>query len=138
VRVGTIYRLKFDMAKTAAGTATPILNIRFGTGGVVGDTARLTFTFAAGTAAIDLGVIEVRVHFRVAGASAVMVGVAQIDHHLAATGLTTTGASGKAIITVTSSAFDATVANSIIGASFNGGASFAGTGTLVQAELANV
>jgi hypothetical protein len=51
--------------------------------------------------------------------------------------MTTTGASGMAYLTVTSSGFDSTVAASSIGMSFNGGASFAGTNTLVQAEWDN-
>lgn len=125
------------MVKTAAGIATPILAIRFGTAGTTTDTARLTFTFAAGTAAIDTGIVEVLVHFRTVGATGVATGSARIAHHLAATGLTSTGASGTGIILATSAAFDTTVASSIIGASFNGGTSFAGTNTLVQAELFN-
>jgi len=137
LRVGTTYRLKFDMVKTAAGTATPILIVRIGTAGTTADAARLTFTFAAGTAAIDTGVFEVRVHVRTAGATAVIVGAASCNHHLAATGLTSTGASGTGIILATSAAFDATVTNSIIGASFNGGASFSGTNVLVESELLN-
>lgn len=140
VRAGTIYRLKLDMTKTGAGTATPILVVRFGTAGTTSDAAILTFTFAAGTGVIDTGIIEVRAHFRTVGSgtSAVMVGECEIAHHLAATGLTSTGASGTGIILVTSSGFNSTVASSIIGASFNGGTSFSGTNTLVQAELTNV
>lgn len=138
VQAGTTYRLLFDMTKTGAGTATPILAIRFGTAGTTSDTARLTFTFAVGTAVIDTGIIEVWAHWRNVGVSSVLVGMARLTHHLAATGLTTTGASGVGIILVTSAAFDSTVANSIIGASFNGGTSFAGTNTLVQSVLCNV
>lgn len=136
-KAGSQYYLCFDMVKTAAGTATPILTIRFGTAGTTADTARLTFTFAAGTAAIDTGLVEVWLHWRNVGASSVLVGVARITHHLAATGLTSTGASGVAIILVTSAAFDSTVAASILGASFNGGTSFSGTNTLVEARLSN-
>ncbi len=137
VRAATCYHLVFDMTKTAAGTATPILNIRFGTAGTTADTARLTFTFAAGTAAVDTGIVEVWAHFRSVGAAGVLTGMAEIRHHLAATGLTATGASGVGIILATSAAFDTTVAASIIGASFDGGAAFSGTNTLVQARLFN-
>lgn len=133
--VGTVYRLVFDMTKTAAGTAQAAVVVRYGTAGAVGDTARLTFTFAAGTAAVDSGIFEVVAVVRVAGASATMAGFCRCTHHLAATGLVSTGASGTGIIYATASAFDATVAGSIIGASFNGGASFSGTNTLVQASL---
>ena len=136
---GAIYRVKFDMVKTAAGTATPILIVRFGTAGTTSDTARLTFTFAVGTAAIDTGIVDLIVHFRTVGSgtSAVATGYCRLTHHLAATGLTTTGAAGNAIILNTSGGFDSTVANSIIGVSFNGGTSFAGTNTLVQSEFYN-
>lgn len=136
-RVGTSYYLCFDMVKTAAGTAAPAINVRFGTAGTTADTARLTFTFGAGTAAVDTGIFEVWAHWRTVGASGVLVGMARVTHHLAATGLTATGASGTGIILVTSAAFDSTVANSIIGVSFNGGASFSGTNTVKQASLVN-
>lgn len=135
---GFTYKLRFDMVKTAAGAATPILTIRFGTAGAIGDTARLTFTFAIGTAAIDTGMFEAVCHFRNVGASAVLVGVATLIHALAATGLTTTGTGGAAIFNATSATFDSTVPLSFVGASFNGGASFSGTNVLVQAEAANL
>lgn len=138
VRIGTIYRLVFDMVKTAAGTAAATCIVRFGTLGTTGDAAILTFTWGAGTAAIDTGVFEILAHFRAVGASAVLVGIARCTHHLAATGLISTGASGTGILNVTSGAFNSAVANSIIGVSFNGGASFSGTNVLVQAEILNV
>lgn len=134
VRAGTQYYCRFDMTKTGAGVATPIVNVRFGVGGSTADTARLTFTFAVGTAVVDTGIVEIWVHWRNIGAVSVLVGVCRITHHLAATGLTTTGASGTAIITAVSGTFDSTVANSIIGVSFNGGAAFSGTNVLVQSE----
>lgn len=137
LKVGSIYRLRFDMAKTGAGTAAAAINIRFGTAGTTADTARLTFTFGAGTANADTGIIEVVAVVRTAGASGVLAGMARATHHLAATGLVSTGASGTGIILATSSAFDMTVANSIIGASFNGGASFSGTNTIVESSLEN-
>jgi hypothetical protein len=137
-KVGSIYRFRFDMVKTAAGVATPIIIVRFGTAGTTADAARLTFTFAAGTAAIDTGVWELSCHFRSIGVAGVLTGMAKLDHHLAATGLSTTGAAGTGVILVTSAAFDTTVAASIIGVSFNGGAAFSGTNTLQQAELINV
>ena len=133
--VGTIYRLRFDMTKTAAGTAQPTIIVRYGTAGAVGDTARATFTFAAGTAAADSGIFDVCVVFRTVGATATAAGWASCAHHLAATGLVSTGASGLGVIFATASSFDATVAGSVIGASFNGGSSFSGTNTVVHASL---
>ncbi len=134
-RAKTTYQCRFDMVKTAAGTAAATVIVRYGTAGTTADTARLTFTWGAGTAAIDTGVFEVIAHWRNVGASSVLVGYCRVTHHLAATGLVATGASGTGILLVTSGAFDSTVANSIIGVSFNGGASFSGTNSVVQSEL---
>lgn len=134
---GTRYSCKFDMVKTAAGSATPTVIVRIGTAGAVGDAAICTFTFAAGTAAADTGTFEVTVHFRTVGSGtvAVLSGTCECRHALAATGLVSTGASGQGQIQVTSSGFDSTPAGSFIGVSFNGGASFSGTNKLVEAEL---
>lgn len=133
--VGASYHCRWDMVKTAAGTATPIVIVRFGTAGTVADTARLTFTFTAGSAAIDTGMFELWAHWRAVGASSVLTGVCSLNHALAATGLTTGGTGGQFQVAVTSSAFNSGVAGSYIGVSFNGGTSFAGTNTLVQAEV---
>lgn len=133
--VGTSFRWIFDMVKTAAGTATLAINIRYGTAGTTSDTSRVAFTFAAGTAAADTGFFEVNAHFRTVGSgtSAVLVGLCTCSHALAATGLISTGASGVGQLVTVSSGFDSTPANSIIGLSVNGGASFSGTCTLVEA-----
>jgi hypothetical protein len=134
---GTRYSCTFDMVKTAAGTATPTVIIRIGTAGAIGDAAICTFTFAAGTAAVDTGTFVVTAHFRTVGGGTVAVvsGTCECRHALAATGLVSTGASGQGQIQVTSSGFDSTPAGSFIGISFNGGASFSGTNKVVEAEL---
>lgn len=136
-RVGTSYYATFDMVKTAAGSAAATVIVRFGTGGTTADAAILTFTWGAGTAAVDTGVFEVWCHWRTVGASSVLVGMCACSHALASTGLISTGASGSGLLLATSAAFNSTVANSIIGVSFNGGASFAGTNTVVQSYLKN-
>jgi hypothetical protein len=135
-KVGTQYRLLFDMVKTAAGTAAFTIKLRLGTTGTTSDTNILTLTFGAGTAAVDTGMFEVLVTFRTVGSgtSAVVQGVAKCNHALAATGLVSTGASGCGIVLGTSSGFDSSTATKI-GASINGGTSFSGTCTLVQADL---
>lgn len=135
LNVGSRYHLVFDVSKTAAGTATPILVIRFGTNGSTADAAILTFTFLAGTAAADIGTFQVWVTFRTVGASAVIQGTAQCQHRLSTTGLQNQPGT---TLQVTSGTFDSTVANSIIGASINGGTSAAWTMQLVQAELTNL
>lgn len=131
--VGTAYRMSFDVTKTAAGTATPIVRVRIGTAGSTADTAILTFTFGAGTAAIDTAIVEVFAQFRTVGAStsAVLVGWCR-----AVTNLTTTGWSNavKALPAV-SSGFNSTTASLIIGASYNGGTSAVHTVEHVASEL---
>lgn len=131
------YRLKFSVSKTAAGTAAPVVTIRFGTAGSTADTSICALTFAAQTAAIDEGFIEVFATFRTVGSgtSAVVQGVGTLAHRLAATGLSTSGAS---VVTTTGAGFDSTLGSAIIGASVNGGTSAAWTITLVQAELFNL
>lgn len=140
-RIGSRYRLVFDVTKTNAGTATPIFTVRIGTAASTADTARVTFTFAAGTAAVDSGLVEIDTYFRSVGSgtSAVMVGLSRITHHLAATGITSTGASGTGLIPgVVSSGFDSTTAGVTIGTSVNGGTSAAWTITQVRADLINL
>jgi hypothetical protein len=134
-KVGTCYHLTFDVSKTAAGIAAPVLIVRVGTAGAVGDAAILTFTWGAGTAAADIGTVEVDAAFRAVGAgtSAVLQGRAQIVHGVALGLINLNGVTLQA----TSGGFNSTVANTIIGASFNGGSSFSGTVQLTAAELTN-
>lgn len=130
------YYCVFDMTKTGAGTAAFTVIIRMGTLGTTGDAAILTLAFAVGTAVIDTGLFEVSATFRTVGSgtSAVLAGMVRCQHHLAATGLITTGASGCGIILGTSAGF-ASNTQTIIGLSVNGGASFSGTNTIVQTQL---
>ena len=135
--VGTIYHLVFDVSKTAASTATPIITLRTGTNATTADTARCTFTFTAQTAAVDVGTIEVWALFRTVGSgtSAVLQGRAQINHNLSVTGLVNLV---NPTLQVTSAGFDSTSGNTIIGVSVNGGTSAAWTVQLVQADLTTI
>ncbi len=137
LKVGARYHLIFNVTKTAAGAATPILNIRFGTGGVVGDASKCALTWTAQTAATDTGTFEVWATFRTVGSgtTAVLQCAGQRRHGASITGLGTLVGETKV---ATSAGFDSTVANSIIGASINGGTSAAWTITLVQATLENI
>lgn len=139
LKAGTRYRLKFGVSKTAAGVAAPTINIRFGTGGAVGDTSRCLFTFAAQSGVADRGEFEVRAVFNSVGSgtSAVIEGTASLRHQLAVTGLGTVQPAGYAELNTVGGGFDSTVAASIIGASVNGGASAAWTITNVMATLEN-
>jgi hypothetical protein len=134
--VGTTYRCVFDMTKTTAGTAAPIITIHIGTAGTTSDTAAQTISFAAATGVADTGTFEVWVNFRAVGASATIASMAKCAHNLAATGLTSTGAAGVGVVSnTTSSTFSSTAATKI-GIGFNGGASYVGTNNIVQAYLA--
>lgn len=122
-RIGRAFHWRFIVSKTAAGTAAPVLILRVGTAGSTSDAARLTFTWGAGTAAIDRGEIEIDAAFTVVGGSAVLKGKANWT-----TNLTTTGLSNAVkALQVTSGTFDATIANSLVGLSYNGGTSAAHT-----------
>ena len=134
-RVGTLYHATFDVSKTNLGSATPIVVLRIGTLGTTGDAAICTFTFTNGTANADVGTFEVWGVFRTVGSgtSAVVQGRAECRHGTSATtGLVNLVAP---TLQVTSSGFDSTVANSIIGLSVNGGASASWTVQLVTAEF---
>jgi hypothetical protein len=119
---GRAYHWQFIISKTAAGTATPILTVRTGTTGSTSDTARLTFTWGAGTAAVDRGEIELDVMFITVGAgtAAVLRGKANWTTNLATTGLTN---AVKALQPADSGGFDSTAAGLLIGLSYNGGTS---------------
>jgi len=127
-KAGTSYNCQFDMTKTAAGTAAAVITVRMGTLGTTGDASITTFTFAAGTAAADTGIFEVMVSFRSVGAgtSAVIDGWAKLLHGLTTTGLSNNTTNLALPAPAASSGFNSTT-QTIIGISFNGGASFSGT-----------
>lgn len=118
-RVGRRFKWRFIISKTAAGTVAPVLSVRVGTAGSTADTARLTFTWGAGTAAADRGEIEMEALVTTVGASGILRGKANFT-----TNLTTTGLSNAVkALQVTSAAFDMTTTGLLIGCSWNGGTS---------------
>jgi len=135
----SMYRCRFQVVKTAAGTAAPIINIRVGTAGTTADTSRGTMTWTAQTAVVDEGVFEIFATFRTVGGgtSAVLQTLANRTHRLSVTGLGGANSVSEPEI-ATSGGFDSTVSNLIIGLSVNAGASAAWTVNLVQAELINL
>lgn len=138
-KVGTQYQCIFDMVKTNVGTAAFTINVRMGTAGAIGDPSVLQLAFAVGTGAVDTGIFTLNVNFRTVGSgtAAVIQGIVMCNHHLAATGLITTGASGTGIILGTSGGFNSTT-QTAIGISVNGGASFSGTNTQVITQLTGI
>lgn len=137
LQAGSIYRCMFYATKTAAGTATPILTIRYGVNASTADTSRCALTFTAGTGAIDTGMFEATIIFVSVGSgtTAVIKGVGRVTHALAATGFVNVN---DGMATNTGAGFDSTVANSKIGMSVNGGTSASWTIQVVQSELRNV
>ena len=137
-KVGTRYECEFDVTKTAAGTATPIVTVRIGTAGTTADTARNTITFNAGTAAADVGTFRVSVLFRSVGSGTSAVTQAVVTLTKGATATTgIVNLVGQAVVN-TSSGFDSTTALLGIGCSLNGGTSASWTVTQVKAKLENV
>jgi hypothetical protein len=133
-RVGTKYRCRFDMSKTAAGVATPIISLRIGPSGNITDTLRATLTFALQTAAIDAGMFDIVATFRSigAGAAAVLQARGELRHQLSITGLST---SVSGAVFNTSAGFDSTPTGNFIGLSVNGGAAAVWTNQIAESEL---
>lgn len=127
LQAGTVCIWYIVVTKTAAGTATPIWQVRIGTAQSVADTSRLSITTATQTAAVDTGFVTIIATCRSAGVSGVLQGAVRIHHNLAATGLANTPA-GFNLVEGTSAGFDNTaLGGSYIGISVNGGASAAWT-----------
>jgi hypothetical protein len=134
LQAGTIFRWKFDLTKTGAGTALSTFDIAFGTAGTTADTARVSFTKPAGTAVADEGTVEITCVIRSIGATGVAVGQFHMTHNLAAT--------GHAVIpcvdvNTVSAGFDMTALTNI-GVCVTSGAADAITIQLCTAEAFNV
>jgi hypothetical protein len=135
-KVGTIFKWRIVVAKSAAATATMTADVRFGTNGTTGDTSRCSFVGPTQTAAADEAQIDITATVRgPIGASCVVQGTFNLNHNLAATGFSNVG-SGS-VISATSAAFDITTANIIAGVSITTGASHSLTVRQVIAELIN-
>ncbi len=132
LKVGAILRWKFNIAKTAAGTATSTLDIAVGTAGTTADTARVSFTKPAGTAAADEGLVEVQAVVRSVSATGVIAGTFTLGHNLAATGHAQIP---FVAVTTISSGFDNSAEGLKIGLCLTTGASDAITIENLVAEL---
>jgi len=135
LQVGSCFQWKFHMTKTGAGTATSTIDIAVGTAGTTADTARVSFTKPAGTAAIDDGLVTVDAIVRTIGATGVMVGLFTLVHNLQITGHAIIPC---VVVNTISSGFDMTVANLIVGLCITTGASDAITIQMVTAQAWNL
>lgn len=136
LQIGTLFRWKFNMTKTAAGTATSTFDVCVGTAGTTADTARVSFTKPAGTAAVDEGTVEIEVICRgPLGASGIFVGEFTLLHN----GNTAGHAQVPVVsLNTVSSGFDVTTAGLIVGVCITSGASDAITIQMVMAEAINL
>lgn len=134
LQVGSTYRMRCHLTKTAAGTAVPVVSLFIGTTGSLSDTARIGQNFLAQTAVADEGVLDIEVVFRAVGASAVVQQIGLLTHRAVSVGLSNSTSSVHA---TTSAAFDVTTATKI-GVAINPGASAVWTISEVSAELKNI
>jgi hypothetical protein len=134
LQVGTKLRWVISLTKTGAGTATSTIDIAFGTAGTTADTARVSFTKPAGTAAADEGTITIEAIVRSIGASGVVVGQFNMIHNLSATGHMVIPC---ACVNTVSAGFDMTTVTNV-GICITSGASDAVTIQLVTAEAFNL
>lgn len=137
LQIGSGFRWTFDITKTAAGTAASTYDVCVGTAGTTSDTARVSFTKPAGTAAVDTGLVRIEAICRgPLSASGIFVGNFQLVRNAAeAAGHCTTP---SVCLTTVSSAFDVTVANLIVGVCVTTGAADAITIQMVRAEAFNL
>jgi hypothetical protein len=136
IKAGTVIEWTFVMTKTNAGVAAPVYSVRFGTNGSTSDTARLTFTGPAQTAATDTGVHRIRVIIRSVSSTGTVNGLCTMEHHN-----TTTGLQNVAQIRVfqsTSAAFDNSGSSLQVGVSCNPGASGVWTFEQVSTQMFNL
>lgn len=127
LQVGQMFRWTITLSKTAAGTATPIVQIRLGTNQSTADTSLITLTGQAATAAIAGGIMSVVALIRTVSASGVLVGSFGFASGILGLGGGIDGVSGSVDLTGR--------AGQYMGVSYNGGASAVITLTGVQAEL---
>lgn len=127
IQVGQTYRWRVALSKTAAGVAAPIIIIRLGAAGAIGDAAIVTLTGQAATAAISGGFLDVQASIRSVGAAGVMAASFGF-----ATGILGFGGGIDGV----SAGFDTTGrSGQFMGVSYNGGAAAVITVTNVTAEL---
>jgi hypothetical protein len=133
VQAQTMIEWILSVSKTAAGTATPIYQIRIGANQTTADTSRLTLTGPAQTAAVDIGYLTILVVVRTVGAGGVIQGSVNWSHNGAAAGFANNDAGA---VEGTSAGFDnSALQGSFIGLSINGGASAAWTVTQCRGQV---
>jgi hypothetical protein len=136
LKPGTQLRWECIASKTAAGTGVPTWNIRFGTNGSVADTARVTWTGLAQTAAIDDAHIIINAIVRATGASTVVQGGYRLSKRNGVSGFTNDEPGD--VKNAVSTGFDSTPANTVVGISVNNGTAGNWTFHIVAAQATNL
>lgn len=135
LQAGSQFFWKFNLTKTASGSGPSTFDIAVGTNGTTADTARISFTKPAGTAAADEATCEILALVRTSGASGVLVGQFSMIHNLFSTGHLTTPA---VVVNSVSGTFDMTVANLSVGICLSTGTSDSVTIQQVHAQALNI
>ena len=135
LKVGAKIRFVLDLTKTGAGSASGVFDIAFGTAGTVADTARVSFTAIAGTAAADVARVVIEAVVRSVSATGVVVGQFTRTHNLAATGFSTLPVDN--VVTI-SAGFDNDGQELFIGLNITTGAGEIWTVQKVEASLSGV
>jgi hypothetical protein len=136
IQIGSIFKFKLHLSKTAAGTAANTFIVRLGTAGTISDAALITFTLPVGTAVIDTGEIEITITIRgPLTSSCIAQGALKLSHNLSTTGLANVP---NVCLKVTSGTFDPTVADLKMSVSCTTAASTVLTFQQVIAECINI
>lgn len=135
-KAGTILRWTLGFTKTAAGTASWVCVVRYGTNGTTADTARYSYTHAGQTAATDHGTIVITAVVRSISATGTVATALSFTHLNSTSGASNQNETNSD--NVVSSTFDNTSASLIAGVSCNPGASAVFTFQLVTAEATNL
>lgn len=132
LKVGSRFRIHIGLDKTAAGTATWIAALKWGTAGTNADAAVASWTSGTNTAAIDQATLDIEAVVTALGATATMACIAFFVNTLTnVTGL------GKINFNPTSTAtFDSTLANPFIHVDVTPGASAVMTAVASAERLA--
>jgi len=135
LQIGTMFRWSFNMTKTNAGVATSTFDICFGTAGTTADTARVSFTKPAGTAAADEAKVVIEAIVRgPLSSSGIVVGEFTLIHNLSATGHAQVPC---VVVNTVSGTFDVTLPT-FVGVCITSGASDAITIQQVITEVFNL
>jgi len=112
LQIGTLYRCRFSVSKTAAGTAANNFLVKVGTNGTTADTTIATLATPTATGVADKGWIEISVLIRgPLSASCVAQCNFWMGHNLSTTGLANIP---NVVVNTNSSTFNATTANLFI------------------------